>query len=108
MAFTYARDRRHDLARGAIAALQGVMIQKRLLDGMQAAVLPRDAFDRGDFLVLGLFGEHQAGKYSAAINMDSAGPALAVIAPLLGAEQAESLPQRVEQTHARIELQLVG
>ena len=60
MSFADARDRRHDLSRRTIAALQGVVIQKRLLDGMQAAILTRDAFDRRDRPTLGLLGEHQA------------------------------------------------
>src|ERR1700742_4708421 len=40
-------DRRHDHARGAVAALQAVIVAERRLHRMQF-VTPGDAFDRGD------------------------------------------------------------
>ena len=83
------------------------MIQKRLLDCMQAAVLARDAFDRRDRLTFGLLGENQAGEHAAAADMNSTSAALTVVASLLCAEQAESLTQCIEQRRARIKRQLV-
>src|SRR5215471_2191608 len=42
------RDRRHDLARGAEAALRAELVDHRLLHRMQLAVRPLEAFDRHD------------------------------------------------------------
>ena len=107
MSFADARDRRHDLPRRTIAALQGVVIQKRLLDCMQAAVLARDAFDRRDRLTFGLLREHQAGEHAAAADVNGTSAALTVVASLLCPEQAESLTQCIEQRRARIKRQPV-
>jgi hypothetical protein len=78
------------------------MIQKRLLDRMQAAVLARDTFDRRDHLTFGLLGEHQAGEHAAAADVNGTSAALTVVASLLRPEQAESLTQCIEQRRARI------
>jgi hypothetical protein len=67
------------------------MIEKRLLDGMQATVLARDAFDSRNRIALGLPGEHQTGEYAPTADMHGAGPALTMVAAFLCAEQGETL-----------------
>ena len=54
-----------------------------------------------------MHGERQAGIDPPAVDEDRAGAALAVVAALLGAGQAQVLAQRVEQRRARIDLQAV-
>ena len=49
----------------------------------------------------------EAGVDAPPVHVHRAGAALPVIAALLGAGQAEILAQRVEQRHARFDLQLV-
>ena len=52
-------------------------------------------------------GEGEAGVNAPAVDQDGAGAALAVVAALLGAGQAQVLAQGVEQRDARLQLQLV-
>ncbi len=87
MTLANAGNGRHNLARRAIAALEGVVLEEGCLDRMQAAVCGRETFDGRDLSALGLRGERQAGKDALAIDMDGAGAALALIAALLGAGQ---------------------
>src|SRR5580700_4514494 len=54
-------DRRHDHARGAIAALQAMILAERLLHGMQRPVLRRQTLDGGDLGAIELPGEDRAG-----------------------------------------------
>src|SRR5437763_2467452 len=70
MAFLDASNRRHDLAGRAIAALKAVMIDERLLHGMEASGRRSDAFDRGDLMSLGSDGEGQAGEDALTIRLD--------------------------------------
>ena len=56
--------------------------------------------DRDDLAPLGLAGEHQAGADERAVEVDRAGAALALLAGVLGARQAEPLAQHVEQALA--------
>ena len=51
--------------------------------------------------------QRQAGEDAPAVDEDGAGAALAVVAALLGAGQAEMLAQRVEQRRADVERQAV-
>ena len=77
-------DGRHDLAGGAVAALIGVVLDERGLHGVQVAGLA-DAFNGGDLVVRVHDGEGEAGVDAAAIDVDGACSALAVVAALLGA-----------------------
>src|SRR5258707_9439351 len=76
-------DRRHDHARGAIAALQAVIVAERRLHRVQLVAL-RDALDGGDAGAGGLAHHHRAGFYRLAIDMDDAGTALAGVAADMG------------------------
>src|SRR5262249_27801465 len=84
MTFVHAGNRRHDLPRRAVAALERVVVDEGLLHRMQLAVRAGEAFDRGDALSLRGSRKRQAGKHAAAIEQHRAGAALTVIAALLG------------------------
>ena len=105
MALVDASHGRHDLARCAVAALEAVVVDEGLLHRMQDAVRASQALDGGDRLALHRHRQGQAGQHSASIDVHGAGPALALVATLLGAGQAEMLAQGVEQGGARIERQ---
>ena len=86
----------HDHARRAVAALEGLLVEERLLDRVERALggqpldgldrLPGDAADRGD-----------AGAGGLAVDQHGAGPARAFAAADLAAGQAEVVAQHAEQ-----------
>ena len=104
LAFGDQARRRADLARRAIAALEGVMIDEGLLQRMQRAVL-RKPLDRGDACAILHDRQRQAGNNAPAVDQHGAGAALALVATLFRAGQIEMLAQHVEQRRARIERQ---
>src|SRR6202040_1960677 len=67
-------DRRHDHARGAIAALQPVIVAECSLHWMQDVPL-RNTLDGGDIGAVGLSDEHRAGFDRPAIDMHDTGAA---------------------------------
>ena len=79
--------RGHDHAGGAVAALEGLRIEKGLLHGMKLAV-PSEPLDGGDLALLGAKGRHQAAVERHAVEPDGAGAAVALVAALLDAEPA--------------------
>ena len=85
-----------DLARGAVAALEGIMADEGALQGVQfaAAGQPFDSYQVGAFAH---DGEGEACIDALAITQYRAGPTLAVIAAFLGAYQVQLLTQQVEQ-----------
>ena len=85
-----------DEAGGANAALQRRMLEKLLLNRVQAVALG-DAFNGGDLGPFRLRSQHQAGADQAAIDDHRAGTAVASAAAFLGAELADLVAQRVEQ-----------
>src|SRR5262249_10586728 len=60
MSLVYAGDRRHDLPRSAVAALQSIMIDERLLHRVQGPVSGRKALDRGYLMPIGLHRKREA------------------------------------------------
>ena len=105
-AFVEHADRRADLTGRAEAALEAVVLDEGGLHRMQR-LLGTEAFDGDDRPVGAGCSEVQAGVLAHAVDQHRAGPALAVVAALLGAGQAGMLAQRIEQRHARIEAQRV-
>src|SRR5205823_4295259 len=99
-------DRRAELARGAVAALEGVVLDERALERMQLAVLG-EPLDRDDVRAVVRDRECETGVRAPAVEQDRAGAALAVVAALLRSRQPEVLPQQVEQRDARVEHQRV-
>ena len=96
-----------DLARGAVAALEAVVLEEGGLDGVEVVAV-REAFDGGDFGSVGRDGEGEAGVDAAAVDEDSAGSALAVVAALLAAGECEVFAQSVEKRGAGVEREGVG
>src|SRR5688572_3555416 len=99
-------DRGADLPRSAVAALEGVVLDEGGLHGVELVALC-EAFDGRDLAALQGGGEGQAGQHAPAVDEDSAGPALALVAALLRAREVQPLAQGIEQDHARVELQPV-
>jgi hypothetical protein len=88
-----------DQAGGAEAALDGAGLHERLLDRVEGVAVGQ-ALDRDDLGALGLAGQDQAGADQDAVQVDGAGAALALLAGVLGAGQAEALAQHVQQALA--------
>src|SRR5215469_18323953 len=86
----------HDLAACAVAALVAVVLDEGGLHGVEIVGLA-DALDCCDLIALVHDREREAAVHAAAIDVDSAGTALAVIATLLGAGEVDAFPQRVEK-----------
>ncbi len=89
----------HRHAGGAVAALHGAGGGQRLLDVARGAP-GRQALDGVDLAVGGQRGGHQAAGHQLAVHLHRAGPALALLAAVLGAGQSEPLAQHVEQALA--------
>src|SRR5206468_2304075 len=83
-------DGAHDLARGAEAALEAVVLDEGGLHGVQLAI-PRQALDGEHVGAVVADGERQAGVDAPAVDQHRAGPALAAVAALLGAGEVEPL-----------------
>ena len=93
-----------DLAWGAVAALEAIVLEEGGLNGMEIfdAFATGEAFDGGDVGTLGGEGEGEAGVDAAAVEQDGAGPALAVVAALLRAGEVEVLAEDVEEGGAGV------
>ncbi len=94
-----------DLARGAIAALEGIVFDEGGLNGVETldAVTFGEAFDCGDLRAFGGEGEGEAGVDAAAVEKDGTSPALSVIAAFFTAGEVEVLAHRVEEGGSGIE-----
>ena len=90
-----------DEAGGADAALEGGVFEERLLQGVEFAVAG-DAFDGGDAATFGFDSEDQAGGDDVAVENDSAGAAVAVVAAFLGTREADDVAEDFEETLARL------
>ena len=89
--FVEQRDCGDDLAGCAVAALESIVVEERLLYGMQPA-LARNAFDGGNTLLVASNGEGQAAVDAASIQQYRACAALAMVAALLRAGKAQMFP----------------
>src|SRR3984885_9198903 len=95
----------HDLARGTVTALVAVVFHERCLHGVQVSGLA-ESFDGGDLVPFVHDGQRQTGVDAAAVHVDGAGSALAVVATFLGAGQTDGLAQAVEQRSTRIDVEI--
>jgi RimJ/RimL family protein N-acetyltransferase len=100
------RLRRDQHPRRAEAALDAALVEERGLERMQLAALGK-SLDGGDLAAVGLEGEVGARVHRAAVDQHHAGPALGVVAALLGARQPELAPQDGEERPAGVELERV-
>ncbi len=96
-------DRRAELPWGTVAALEGVMVDERLLESMQVVAIGRQPLDGDDLGVLVRDSQGQAAIDASSVEQDGAGPALPVVAALLGAGEAEPLAQCIQQRRACID-----
>ena len=87
---------RHDHPRGAVAALERLMLEKCLLHRVEFAAL-RQPFDRGNLLTLGVGGEHETRAHGPAIDQHGAGTAHANAAALDRTFEREIVSQELEQ-----------
>ena len=107
MSLTDERDSGHDLSWRAVSALESILIDEGLLDGMKCSVLGK-TFDGRDLGPFGGGGEDKAGVHAPPIQMHGAGAALSEIAALLGARQLQVLAQEIEQGSARVDLRFIA
>ncbi len=96
----------HDHPRGAVAALEAMVVPEGLLDRMELAVRGH-ALDRGDLRAVGLHGQDRARLHGLAVQVDRAGAAVGRVAAHVGAGQTKLVAQGVDQQHTGLDLQLV-
>ena len=89
--------RRHDKAGGAEAALNGGLVDKRLLNVAQLTVGPHQAFQRADALALCPDSQIDAGVEALAVNDDVARAALPHLAALFHAGHVVIVPKHIGQ-----------
>src|SRR5438552_385530 len=78
VAFLHARDRRHDLSGRAVAALEGILVDKGLLHRMQFVAL-RQSLDGENLLALGGQRQRKARDHAPPVDQYRAGAALPVV-----------------------------
>src|SRR5262249_48190942 len=93
----------HDHARRAEAALQGVHLAKRILQGMELAIGPRDALDGEDLGALRLRGKYRAGFDRLAVEVDGTGAAMRRIAADVRPGEIELLAEDVDAPHTGLD-----
>ena len=98
------RDRRHDLARRAVAALVAVAGHERRLHRVQRLGRAQ-ALDRRDLLPVVHQGQAQARVHPAAVHVHGARAALPVVAALLRAGEGDGLAEAIEQRRPRVDAQ---
>src|SRR2546421_11783906 len=90
VAFLDAADAGHDLAGGAVAALERVLVDERPLQRMQFVVIPRgQPLDGGDVGTLQAHRQCEARVDPLTVDQNRAGPAGPGIAALLGSGQTQ-------------------
>ena len=94
-------DRRADLPRRAITALETVMFDERGLQRMQRIAV-RQPLDRRDLAPIVLHRQREARQDTLAIDQHRARAARSLVAALLGAGQVQMLAEMIQQRHARI------
>ena len=93
------RDRGEHHARGAVAALEAVVLVERLLDGVPLLSVGQ-AFDRRDRRAVGLRGEHRARLHRLTLDQHGARAARRRVAPDLGAGETTRLPEVLHEQGA--------
>src|SRR5438552_10318512 len=104
VSFSDAAEARHDLAGGAIAALETVVLDEGRLQWIQLLTLC-DALDRGDIGAVVHHRERQTRNDAPAVEEDGAGAAGTLVATLLGAGQVQRLAENVKERLSRVDLQ---
>ena len=99
--------RRADLARRAVAALERIVLDERLLQRMQLVARRPDPRSVTTSAPSCATASARQRCVAAAVDQHRAGTALAVVAALLRAGQPELLAQEVEQRRARVDRDVV-
>src|SRR5271165_801601 len=94
----------HDHARGAIAALQPVMLAEGLLHRMQRPIGIGETLDGEHIRPLDLPDEYGARLHGLAVDMHDAGAALRRVAAHMGAGEPQVLAQKLHQQRARVDI----
>src|SRR5581483_6694063 len=92
---------RANLSGSTVAALERIVFNESPLEGVQVPII-RQSLNRDDLRILMCNGEGEAAIYAPTIEQDGAGPALPVIATLLGTSNSQTLTQRIQQCCAGI------
>src|SRR5262245_63684626 len=100
-------DRREDLPGRAVAALKPIAVKEGGLHRMQLIVWG-EALDRDDRLPLARHCQRQTRQDTLAVDDDRACAARALVAALLGADEAEHVVKRIQQRDARVHRELVS
>src|SRR5262249_55666084 len=100
-------ERRHQHAGRAEAALQPVMLAKRLLQRMELSVA-HQALHRSELGAVGLDGEHDARARGLAVEQDRTRAADPVLATDMRAGEPQILADEVDQQLARLASPLVS
>src|SRR3989441_4757672 len=98
---------RHDHAGLAVTALRHLMVDPGLLHLLQNAV-GGQPLDGGDLLAYRRADGHHAGVDRLAVDVHRAGAALRDAAPVLGAGEADLLPDSPQQGRAGVDVDLAG
>jgi hypothetical protein len=93
---------RHQDARRAKTALQGVMLLEGPLQRIERAVRRGERFNRGDGTAFGLHRERQAGAHRNPVEQHRAGAAHAMLAADMGAGRPDDMAQKVGEQHPRL------
>jgi hypothetical protein len=99
-------DGRADLPRCTVAALEGVVFDKRSLQWVQILIIG-ESLDRDDLGTLMRDGESEATVYPPAIKQNGTGTALPMVAAFLGTGESEMLAQRIQERRSGINEKLV-
>ena len=96
MTFFHTGDRRHNLARRAVTALKGIVVDEGLLHGVQASIVTGDTFNCSKVPTLHSHCEQKAGEYPLAVKMNGASATLAMVATLLRSRKTDLFARCIE------------
>ena len=96
-----------DHSGGAETALDGAIVEKRLLEGVQS-IFRGDSFYSGDLTTFTLASQDQAGVYRPTVKNDGTGTAFANPAAFFGAGKVEFFPEEVEEAEVGGDAKGVG
>src|SRR5919198_2622343 len=102
--FVEQRCRRHDLTGGAVSALEGIVLDERVLHRVEHAVAFQ-TFDGDDIVAFVHHRKRETRQHAAPVDEDRTCAALTVIAALLGSKELQLLAQHVEQRRTDIEIE---
>jgi hypothetical protein len=97
---------RHNLAWRTVPTLERVVLCEGRLQGVKRSIRTGQPLYRDDLTASTRKHQSQARQNTSPINEDGAGTTCAMIAALLGAREAQALPQCVEQGHPRLNCHL--